>query len=68
MKSIVCPKCGGLSVYHYTDAYVLRTPVLNQDGTLVLVNFDTNEYDDQFFECFDCGSRLTESELISTSV
>jgi DNA-directed RNA polymerase subunit RPC12/RpoP len=68
MTPVVCPKCGSQSVFHYTDAYVLRKPVLREDGALDLVEYDTNEFDDSFFECFDCGYRPVESELIPEDV
>ena len=65
MKQVVCPSCGGPDVHHYTDAYVLRTPVVNEDGSVGLLECQTNEYDDCFFECLDCGCRPTEEELLS---
>lgn len=64
MKPIVCPKCGGASVLHYTDAYVVRRPIVGHDGKLSFVDCYTNEYDDSFFECLECGQRSTEAELI----
>jgi predicted nucleic-acid-binding Zn-ribbon protein len=65
MKEIACPKCGSRNVHHYTDAYVLRTPVIREDGSIELLEYQTNEYDDCFFECYDCGYRPTEDELLT---
>ena len=67
MRQIACPKCGSPKVYHYRDAYVLRTPVIGDDGKLSLLEYQTNEYDDNFFECLNCGERATEAELISAA-
>jgi DNA-directed RNA polymerase subunit RPC12/RpoP len=64
MKEVVCPECRSERLYHYTDAYVLRSPVVKEDGSMGLIEFDTEEYD-EFFECRDCGHRPTEAELIS---
>ena len=64
MKEVPCPRCGGDSLLHYTDAYVLRTPVINDEGQLELKEEQTNEYDDNFFDCGDCGYRPTEEELL----
>jgi hypothetical protein len=65
MKQVVCPSCGSPDVHHYTDAYVLRTPVVREDGNIELHECQTNEYDDCFFECLECGYRPTEEELLS---
>ena len=67
MKDVLCPECGSPNVRHLTDAYLLRYPVLKEDGTLGLLECDTLEYD-AFFECPDCGHRPTEAELISAAV
>ena len=63
MKPVICPRCKGHDVRYYTDAYVLRVPVLDEDGEIVLLDDQTNEYDDCFFECLDCGCRPEEDEL-----
>ena len=63
MRRIVCPSCGSHELHHYTDAYVLRNPVMQDDGSIGLLVYRTNEYDHQFFECLKCGKRPTESEL-----
>jgi hypothetical protein len=70
MKNLPCPRCGGNSLLHYTDAYVLRTPVINEEGSLKLLYERTNEYDDSFFDCEDCGYRgyqPTETELLPSA-
>jgi hypothetical protein len=64
MNKVLCPKCGGSKIYHYTDAYVLREPVITMDGSLRLIELGTNEYDDQFFECIECGYRPSEKEIL----
>ncbi len=64
MKEVRCPQCGGGSLLHYTDAYVLRRPLINDEGHLELVDERTNEYDDNFFDCDDCGYRTTDDELL----
>ncbi len=64
MKEMPCPRCGKDSLLHYTDAYVLRKPVINDEGQLELADERTNEYDDNFFDCEDCGYRPTEDELL----
>jgi DNA-directed RNA polymerase subunit RPC12/RpoP len=64
MKAIICPECKSERLYHYTDAYVLRSPVIKDDGGLGLIEFDTDEYA-RFFECRDCGHKPTEAELLS---
>jgi len=64
MKEVLCPQCGSDSLLHYTDAYVLRRPVINDEGQLQLADERTNEYDDNFFDCEDCGYRPTENELL----
>ena len=64
MKQILCPECGSEFLLHYTDAYVLRTPVTNDRGELELVDDRTNEYDDSFFECAECGCRPSEDDLL----
>jgi len=64
MKEVLCPRCGSDSLLHYTDAYVLRTPVINDEGRLELTVERTSEYDDSFFDCEDCGYRPTEDELL----
>lgn len=63
MRNVPCPRCGSNSLLHYTDAYVLRRPVINEMGQLELADERTNEYDDSFFDCEDCGYRPTEDEL-----
>lgn len=68
MKKIVCPECGSEEFHHYTDAYVLRIPMINDDGAIELLDSHTNEYDDCFFECFECGCRPTEDELLCWQV
>jgi hypothetical protein len=68
MKQITCPECKSSEVHHYTDAYVIRTPVIKEDGSIDLIEDRTNEYDDRFFECFDCGYRPTEDELLSCAL
>jgi hypothetical protein len=67
MRPVVCPSCGKKSIFHYTDAYVLRKPVLKPNGKLDLVEFDTNEYDGSFFECLECGRRPSEGELVQAA-
>ena len=67
MNQIICPKCRGNNVHHYTDAYVLRTPVMKEDGSLDLLDDQTNEFDDCFFECSDCEYRPTEDELLAAA-
>jgi hypothetical protein len=67
MKEVVCPKCGGSDVSHYTDAYVLRNPIVKEDGSLELLKVDTLEYE-EFFQCFDCGHRPSAKALIASSV
>jgi hypothetical protein len=67
MKQIACPECGGPNVNHYTDGYLLRTPVIKEDGSLGLIDCDTLEYE-EFFQCCDCGHRPGEAELISAAV
>lgn len=64
MKEVPCPRCGSHTLLHYTDAYVLRTPMVNDEGQLELKDERTNEYDDNFFACEDCGYRPTEDELL----
>ena len=68
MKQIICPKCKGGEVRHYTDAHVIRTPVVGEDEDIDLIDDFTNEYDDQFFECSDCAYRPTEDELLSFAI
>lgn len=68
MKQIICPKCRGSEVRHYTDAYVLRVPIIKEDGSVDLLDDQTNEYDDRFFECLDCGYKPTEDELLSAAI
>jgi predicted nucleic-acid-binding Zn-ribbon protein len=65
MKKIVCPRCGSEEFHHYTDAYVLRSPIIDDEGGIQLLDSHTNEYDDCFFECFRCGCRPTEDELLA---
>ena len=67
MKQIICPNCKGQDVHHYTDAYVVRAPVVKDDGSIELLDDRTNEYDDWFFECHDCGFRPTEEELLAAA-
>lgn len=68
MRSIVCPSCRSESIFHYTDAYVLRKPILKQDGKIDLIDYDTDEYDESFFECVECGLRPSETELAQAAV
>ena len=65
MKRIICPKCKVSEMHHYTDAYVLRVPVIKEDGSIKLLDDQTIEFDDCFFECPECGFRPTEDELLS---
>lgn len=67
MKPIICPECKSQEVHHYTDAYVLRTPVVKRDGSIRLLACQTNEFDDCFFECLQCGYRPTEEELLAAA-
>lgn len=67
MRQIVCPECESRKVHHYTDAYVIRTPTISKSGKLKLLAFCTNEYDDSFFECLDCGHRPSEAEILSAA-
>jgi hypothetical protein len=67
MKEVVCPECGSSNVSHYTDAYVVRSPILKDDGSLVLLEVDTLECE-EFFQCFDCGHRPSTEELIACAV
>lgn len=62
MKRIVCPKCGSLDFFHFTDAYVRRVPYLKEDGEIALAESETDEFDDRFFECCACGVRLEEDD------
>jgi DNA-directed RNA polymerase subunit RPC12/RpoP len=64
MKQVVCPECGSQRLRHYTDAYLVWTPVLEDDGTLGKLDSETEEYDG-FFECRDCGHRPSEEELLA---
>lgn len=64
VKQVLCPRCGSEYLLHYTDAYVLRTPMLNDEGELELIDDRTNEYDDSFIECAECGHRPEEEELL----
>jgi hypothetical protein len=63
MKQIACPNCGSRKLRHYTDAYLVWTPVLQDDGTLGKLDPEKEEYD-EFFECRDCGHKPTEGELL----
>lgn len=63
MKQIACPECNGQNLRHYTDAYVLRVPMLGENGEITLLDEQTNEFDDSFYECIDCDYRLREEEL-----
>lgn len=63
MKNVVCPECGGPNVMHYTDAYILRTPIVREEGAIALLDCDTDEYA-AFFQCPDCGHRPDEVELL----
>jgi hypothetical protein len=67
MKEVVCPECGGSDVTHYTDTYVLRNPIVKEDGSLELLEVDTLECD-AFFQCFDCGHRPSAEALIASAV
>lgn len=64
MKEVPCPRCGSDSLLHYTDAYVVRRPVINDEGKLKLADERTNEFDDNFFDCEHCGYRTTDNELL----
>jgi predicted RNA-binding Zn-ribbon protein involved in translation (DUF1610 family) len=63
MKDVLCPECGGPNIRHLTDAYILRYPFVNEDGSLELRDCDTLEYG-AFFECPDCGHRPDGAELL----
>jgi DNA-directed RNA polymerase subunit RPC12/RpoP len=63
MKRIVCPECGNQAVRHFTDAFLVWTPILRDDGALGHLDSTTEEYA-EYFECSDCGHRPTESELV----
>jgi hypothetical protein len=67
MKEVVCPECGGRDVSHYTDAYVLRNPIVKEDGSLELLDVETLE-NEEFFQCFDCGHRPSAAALIACAV
>jgi rubredoxin len=67
MKRVVCPQCGSERVYHYTDVYVVREPVLRDDGQIRLVDFETEEFAD-FFMCRECEFRPKAEELIASAV
>ncbi len=67
MKAIPCPKCGSSRLRHFTDAYVIRTPMINDNSEVELLDCDTNEYDDSFFQCDSCGYRPDEDELLSAN-
>ena len=67
MKEVRCPFCGSDFLLHYTDAYVLRTPVINSEGQIELTDERTNEYDESFFECGDCGCRPSMDELLHSA-
>jgi DNA-directed RNA polymerase subunit RPC12/RpoP len=64
MKQIVCPECGSRKLRHYSDVYLVWTPVLKDDGTLGKLDSETEQYD-EFFECRDCGHKPSEKELLS---
>jgi hypothetical protein len=63
MKHVLCPECGGPNVMHYTDAFILRTPMVREEGRVALVDCDTEAFA-EFFQCPDCGHRPNEAELI----
>jgi len=63
MNQILCPKCRSEFLFHYTDAYVLRTPFLDEKGSLRLVGKETTEFDENFFQCAHCGYRPEEEDL-----
>jgi hypothetical protein len=65
MNLINCPKCGNQTIYHYTDAFVIRTPVLKTDGKIGFIEDCISEYDNCFFECTYCGYQPTEKELLT---
>lgn len=67
MKQVMCPRCGSDSLLHYTDAYVLRMPMISSDGKLELLTQQTNEYDDTFFDCEVCGYRPSEDEVLASA-
>jgi hypothetical protein len=64
MKEVLCPQCGSDSLRHHTDAYVVRRPIINDEGRLELTDERTDEYDDYFFACEDCWYRPAENELL----
>ncbi len=67
MTQVPCPRCGSYALLHYVDAYVIRKPVLDDDGKLKLTNESTTEYDDSFFDCDDCGFRYEGDQLPPTT-
>jgi DNA-directed RNA polymerase subunit RPC12/RpoP len=64
MDQILCPRCGSECLFHYTDAYVLRTPFLDDKGSLRLIDEQTTEFDENFFQCARCGHRPEEDDLV----
>jgi hypothetical protein len=64
MDQILCPKCRSECLFHYTDAYVLRTPFLDDGGNLKLVEGGTTEFDENFFQCARCGHLPGEEDLV----
>jgi hypothetical protein len=67
MKQIVCPICRSERVFHYTDVYVVRKPVLQEDGSFELLEFETEEYQ-EFFKCRECGVMPWEKELRASAI
>jgi uncharacterized C2H2 Zn-finger protein len=65
MDQILCPKCGSECLFHYTDAYVLRTPFRDDKGNLRLMEEGTTEFDENFFRCARCGHSPAEDDLVS---
>lgn len=65
MDQIGCPKCGSKELRHCTDAFVVRKPAINSLGALELHESHTDEFDHNFFECFDCGYQPREEELLA---
>jgi hypothetical protein len=67
MKQIVCPMCKSERVYHYTDVYVVRTPIMRDDGKIELHEFETEEFQ-EFFKCRECGLMPWKKELLASAI
>lgn len=65
MRRVRCPHCGSDKLYHYTDAYVVRNPIISDTGEIELSYSHKDEFDENFFECRDCGHQPTESEILT---